>query len=82
LSHHLREHEVAQVYPTSRARLARSMARYRDDGEVQIGDPLHLFHRWVVRYSGEHKVKWFDAEKPDFEGDFLDARSDEGNDVS
>ena len=21
--------------------------------------PLHVFHRCVVRYSGEHKVKWF-----------------------
>jgi hypothetical protein len=21
--------------------------------------PMHVFHRCVVRYSGEHKVKWF-----------------------
>jgi Domain of unknown function (DUF4372) len=21
--------------------------------------PLHVFHRCVVRYSGEHKVRWF-----------------------
>ena len=26
--------------------------------------PLHVFHRCVVRYSGEHKVKWFSCLRP------------------
>ena len=26
--------------------------------------PLHVFHRCVVRYSGEHKVKWFSCLDP------------------
>jgi hypothetical protein len=50
---------VPVILRASRAREVRMNLGKFVFAQVMEHLPLHVFHRCVVRYSGEHKVKWF-----------------------